>query len=64
MHPAAESLVVTEGSGHSGRERALGYHGTSREAQVVARWHDDAHTGAFGSCSEQPCHAIRQVDQT
>jgi hypothetical protein len=63
MSAAAESLIFTDG-GHATNEPHGGpsYHGNTREAQVVARWHDEVHPGSFRFCDQQPCHAIRQVD--
>lgn len=29
---------------------------------VVANWHDEHHSGAFLTCREQPCDAVRNAD--
>lgn len=36
---------------------------TSPAGHVVANWHNDVHTGAYRTCQQQPCRAVREVDR-
>lgn len=49
MNPAAESLALMP---------VESFHEEESAVEVVRRWHDDVHPGAFRFCSEQPCHAV------
>lgn len=62
MSPAAESLIL-EGENSTDPELStMPLYGASPAAEVVARWHDDVHLGAFSTCYEQPCMGVRRVD--
>jgi hypothetical protein len=54
-----DAFVLAEQAEHDSAEDDLG---PSATALVVARWHDDNHSGAFPTCQESLCAAVRRVD--
>jgi hypothetical protein len=64
VNPAAEALTLMPTNAPEDDTCEFGCVFPDRSAamaEVVARWHDDAHAGAFSTCSEQPCDAVRRL---
>lgn len=61
--PAADSLILTDGTQITDSHHGISYRGYSAEAQIVANWHNETHAGPFQFCTEQPCHAIVRADR-
>ena len=66
----AESMILTDngerkiarGGGHPWSMGSGIPAGLSPAGEVVRRWHNDVHLGAFSTCTEQPCDAVRRVE--
>ena len=65
MSSAAEALVLArrESVPSTDPHRGAGFRGQSPAGRVVAEWHDGEHGGAFTTCQEQPCLAVKAVDR-
>ena len=64
LSPVAETLILTDGAGHL-QPYAGGfpdYGHMSKAGEIVRRWHNDVHLGAFSTCTEEPCDAVRRVE--
>lgn len=60
----AETLILADGAGRldGGHVGDSQHHILSPAAEIVRRWHNDVHLGAFSTCTEQPCDAVRRVE--
>lgn len=55
LFPVAETFAGTSETylGSSG--------GVDSVVNVIENWHNDVHAGAFPTCQERPCHAVRRA---
>ncbi|HEX8489343.1 MAG TPA: hypothetical protein VF642_12415 [Propionibacteriaceae bacterium] len=60
LAPVAEAVTLMPPAGHSFADPAEdGYAEAVHE--TMRAWHNETHPGAFQSCTEQPCDAIKRL---
>lgn len=62
LSPASEALsLVDRNDVNATGDRQVTGHMYCPAERVVANWHNGEHGGAYGTCQEQPCRAVRAV---